>query len=147
MTAPARTVLLLRHAHAEWPGYTGRDFDRPLTANGESDAAAAARAIRAAGHRPTLILASPARRTRQTAETLATTLGLSGTSIMYVEALYNASEDALEEALHNHGAQAAHVVLVAHNPGISALARRLCGNKALPALQPGDWLCASLPAD
>lgn len=146
MNAPTREVLLLRHAHAEWPGYAGRDVDRPLTPSGECDAAAAARAIRAAGHRPTLILASPARRTRQTAEAVAAAFDLDSTSIICIDSLYNASENALEEALRTHGAKATHLVLVAHNPGISTLARRLCDNKALPAFQPGDWLCVNLPA-
>lgn len=141
----AREVLLLRHAHAEWPGYSGRDCDRPLTPNGERDAAAAARAIRAAGHRPTLILASPARRTRQTAEALAAALGLGSASIIYVDALYNASDAALEEALRNHCAKATHVVLIAHNPGISVLARRLCGDSTLRSFEPGDWLNVRLP--
>jgi phosphohistidine phosphatase SixA len=31
------------------------------------------------------------------------------------------------------------VVLVAHNPGISGLARDLSGNDALPAFSPADW--------
>ena len=44
--------ILVRHAHAQWPAYQGRDFDRPLTERGVQDAHATAREIHAAGLAP-----------------------------------------------------------------------------------------------
>jgi phosphohistidine phosphatase len=133
-------VILVRHAHAEWPGYDGRDFDRPLTARGESDARAAGQAIRAAGHRPALVLASPARRTRQTAEILCEELGLAAGALALVETLYNAPGSTLHWELRQRAAKAGGaVVLVAHNPGISELGRMLMADPHADGFAPADW--------
>jgi phosphohistidine phosphatase len=135
-----RHVVLVRHAHAEWPAYTGRDFDRPLTPQGLGDARNTAAAIRDAGHRPALLLTSPARRTRETAEIIATTLGVPDTAIRNVDALYNASRTTLDAELRQALTAAPAVLLVAHNPGISELARTLSGNPAFTGFRPAQWL-------
>jgi phosphohistidine phosphatase len=133
------SCILVRHAHAEWPAYTGRDFDRPLTGRGLQEARISARAIAAAGLRPAQVLASPARRTMQTAEILASELQLPGKDLVFVDALYNATADLLlaelQRASHLHGL----VMLVAHNPGISELGRRLAGDPAARAFAPAEW--------
>lgn len=138
--APPPQVVLVRHAHADWPGYEGRDFDRPLTPRGEEDAHAAGRAIAGAGHRPALVLASPARRTRQTAEIICAELGLAPSVLHFVDGLYNATGAALAAQLRQHADGGHHtVMLVAHNPGISDVARRLSGDPHAPGLAPADW--------
>ena len=78
-----RQVILVRHAHAEWPNWSGRDFDRPLTPRGEEDAARTAQELRLAGHRPALLLASPALRTRQTARIIATGLEVADSALRF----------------------------------------------------------------
>lgn len=134
-----RSVILVRHAHAEWPDYRGRDFDRPLTARGESDAVATALAIGAAGHRPTVVLASPALRTRQTTVAIATELGIADAAIQFIDSLYNADADTLAAELRK--ASVAHdlVMLVAHNPGISELGHQLGRDQTLRNFKPADW--------
>jgi phosphohistidine phosphatase len=139
-------MILLRHADAQWPAYSGRDFDRPLTETGMATARTAAMAIQATGYQPTLILASPARRTQQTAQIVAATLGVPDASIRYVDALYNGSADTLEAALHQAQRQAGALILVAHNPGISELAQRLGGRALSASLQPAQWLQVTYPA-
>jgi phosphohistidine phosphatase len=131
--------ILVRHAHAEWPNYRGADFDRPLTSRGLADARAAGRAIHAAGHRPTLLLASPACRTRQTAELLAGELQLPDGALRYVDNLYNATATTLEAELRKVTTAASCVVLVAHNPGVSNLARVLAEDPETPPCQPAEW--------
>lgn len=145
MKGPSRAgVLLVRHAHAEWPLYSGRDFDRPLTPRGEEDAGTTARSIREAGHRPTLILASPSRRTRQTAEIIASVLSLGGDALRFVDALYNARAAVLEAELRRVAVEPATVLLVAHNPGISDLARTLAGDPGRAPFAPAGWAHFSL---
>jgi phosphohistidine phosphatase len=139
-------LTLVRHAHAEWPGYSGRDYDRPLTSRGLNDALVTAREIKAAGQLPVLLLASPAARTRQTAEIIARELALAEACIQFSDAMYNASAATLEAALRSAAVTARHVLLVAHNPGISDLARRLRNDPALPALLPAQWLHTAIPA-
>jgi phosphohistidine phosphatase len=137
--------ILVRHAHADWPDYQGADFDRPLTERGLADAHAAGRAISSAGHRPTVLLASPACRTRQTAQILAEELRLPGTAVRYVDSLYNATAHTLEAELRNAAGPDALVMLVAHNPGVSNLIRILTNNPAAPSCRPGEWRLLPLP--
>lgn len=132
-----RHCIIVRHAHAEWPEYAGPDFDRPLTPHGMAQARATGSAIRAAGFAPTRLLASPALRTRQTAELLAEALGLAPESIVFIAALYNAPAGALAAALQEQATDLP--LLVAHNPGVSELARRLSGDALLPPFSPADW--------
>jgi phosphohistidine phosphatase len=140
VSAAPRHVILVRHAHAEWPAYVGADLNRPLTPQGLADAHRAAAAILDAGHRPDLILTSPAKRTLQTAAIIATTLGLPDAAVKQAAAIYNATPDALEAALRQAFTTASIVLLVAHNPGISALARRLTGDAGFAAFRPAHWL-------
>lgn len=135
----ARQVILVRHAHADWPDYHGCDFDRPLTPRGEADATATARAIRAAGLKPAILLASPALRTRQTAAIIAAELGLPDTAIQLVDSLYNGSADTLEAELRRATATNEPVMLVAHNPGISELGRQMAKDPAFAHFSPADW--------
>jgi phosphohistidine phosphatase len=141
-------LTLVRHAHAEWPGYSGRDFDRPLTPKGMKDALATARAIRSAGLLPAVLLASPARRTRDTATVLARELELAADALHFEDGLYNASAAALEAAARKAAAQGDHVLVVAHNPGISEFARQLSGDPESKPLKPAGWVTGRLlPAD
>jgi phosphohistidine phosphatase len=132
-------IILVRHAHAEWPNYVGRDFDRPLTPRGEQEARSSARAIALANTVPDLILASPARRTRQTAEILAQEFQLDSDSLRCVDALYNASASTLTAVLQRAASEAGVLALVAHNPGISDLARSLSRESTRAAFAPGEW--------
>lgn len=137
-------AVLVRHAHAQWPLYSGRDFDRPLTPRGEEDARAAAKAMRAAGLVPSLILSSPARRTRQTADILAQVLGVPGERLLFIDALYNGKSATLEAELRRVARRGSATLLVAHNPGISELACRISGDPQRPDFMPGGWACLTL---
>lgn len=134
-----RHFLIARHAHAEWPAYIGRDIDRPLTPLGLEQAAATGREIRSAGHTPARILASAALRTHQTAQSIARELGLSDAHIETRRDLYDASAVELHEAL-VATPEMELTLLVAHNPGISDLARMLLGNPLAPPFSPAQWL-------
>jgi phosphohistidine phosphatase len=140
VNARQQHAILVRHAHAEWPHFTGADFDRPLTPQGLADARATATAIRDAGHRPGLLITSPALRTMQTTGVLAAILGLPDQAVQPVNGLYNAGPDALHEELRKAWLCADVVMLVAHNPGISELARMLTGHPGFTALRPAQWL-------
>jgi len=137
--APDTACILVRHAHAEWPAYRGRDFDRPLTPRGLDDAHATGRAIHAAGISPSLLVASSARRTEQTARILLEHLDLRVEHLQLLDSLYNAEAITLRATLETASGNGAVVVLVAHNPGISELARLLAGEDAMPGFRPAQW--------
>ena len=139
MSEARQQWILVRHAHAEWPNYAGRDIDRPLTQRGLDEARTTGVALRAARLRPELVMASPACRTRQTAEILCAELQLPQQALCLVDALYNAGPAMLETELRGNQCEGKLVMLVAHNPGISELARRLANDPLAPAFAPAQW--------
>jgi phosphohistidine phosphatase len=138
-----RSVVLLRHAKAERPARIV-DFDRPLTARGYADAGAAG-AWLARGHLPSVVICSPARRTRQTwhgvalgmAETPAARAGVevqagAGPVVSYESDLYDGDANDLLELIRTVDPAAAVVLLIGHNPSISGLSRLLDPERADP---------------
>ncbi|HTW73800.1 MAG TPA: histidine phosphatase family protein [Steroidobacteraceae bacterium] len=119
-----RELLLLRHAEAQPARPDLPDFDRRLTARGRAQARQAARRLAAAAARPGVLLASPAARTRETAEIVAAGIGYAG-GIRQPPALYLASAPVLLSALRGCEDEVPTLLLVGHNPGLCALAREL----------------------
>jgi phosphohistidine phosphatase len=100
---------------------------------------ATARAIGVAGLKPAVVLASPALRTRQTAVIIANDLGVADTAIQFIDTLYNASVDTLAAELRNAAAGHGPVMLIAHNPGISELGRRLAQGATFAPFATAAW--------
>jgi phosphohistidine phosphatase len=123
-----RTLYLLRHAKAlAWDDPSAAelaDLDRPLTDRGRRDAAALAEHLRLSGCRPKLVACSPALRTRQTLDLVASGLGLQARTEVD-ERLYAASMQALWQRVHELPDNADEAMLVGHNPGIHELAANL----------------------
>jgi phosphohistidine phosphatase SixA len=136
------SLVLMRHAEAEPASSGDADIDRPLSARGRTDAIDAADRIAAAQLRIDLVLVSPARRTRETAVIVAAALDM--TDECRVEpSLYPGEPETLLEQVQRCDAGAARTVLmVGHNPAVSALAQRLGGNGQSLALPPAGlcWL-------
>ena len=132
-------LLLLRHAEAEESGPGTSDFDRMLTVRGHSDARVAAASLASTGLSPDTVLASPARRARDTISIVAAQLGLA-VQIEYQPPLYLGSPDALLQALRLIRPDAHTALLVGHNPGISELAQQLGASAPAITLRTGG-LC------
>ena len=118
------TLALLRHAKAVKDD-PGGDHARRLSDVGRTDAVAAGDWLRRALAGPVLVLASDARRTRETAE-LAFPAPRQGTEIRLEADLYGASMQELLERIQALGSKPT-VVVVGHNPGIGETAWRLVG--------------------
>ncbi|WP_433536399.1 SixA phosphatase family protein [Micromonospora sp. CA-249363] len=126
----ARTLVLLRHAKAE-PGSEGTDdAQRPLSARGEADAAAAGAWLAHHDLLPDVVLCSTALRTRQTWHGVA--MGMTGTppeggptgprpSVRYEPGAYDAHPEELLALVRTADPAARVVLLIAHNPGVSLL--------------------------
>jgi len=71
-------LWLLRHAAAQQVAESGRDDERALTAEGSARAAAVARGLAILAPTIEVVLSSPYRRARQTAEAVARALGVEG---------------------------------------------------------------------
>lgn len=109
------TLLLMRHAKSDWADDTQADHARPLTKRGRSDAARMARLLGAQGLAPQTILASNARRARETVEALAAELSFRG-DICFYNDLYQASPALYVGALNKLTQPFSPVLLVGHNP-------------------------------
>ena len=124
--APGRELLLLRHAKASRGGGEP-DFDRPLTRRGRRDAPRIARWMKTNDLVPDCVVASPARRTRETTDLVIDVLGLPGGDARWDERVYEADVRALLRVLADCPTDARRVLLVGHNPGLEDLVRHLGG--------------------
>ena len=118
-----RRVTLMRHGHAE---DRADDFARELSPTGRAAATRAGRALDEAGFAPGRIVTSAARRALVTAELVARACAHGG-AIVADRGLYLASPGQYLAVLHRLRASTVNVLLVGHNPGLSELARELCG--------------------
>src|SRR5262245_13097298 len=116
-------LWLLRHAVAEDRSASGRDEDRELTPDGAKRARAVARGLAAMEPGITVVITSPYRRARQTAEPAAEALGLSK-KLRESRALEPDREP--DEILAEVAAEDAKaVLLVGHMPHLGALLGQL----------------------
>jgi phosphohistidine phosphatase len=117
----SKRLTLIRHANAEQDADV-RDFERPLSRKGQNEALEMARRFQERGLVPDLILASAATRTRETAETFAKVLGVAARLLQADDALYLAEGEYILGAIRGVGPRVGHLMVIGHNPGISAAA-------------------------
>jgi phosphohistidine phosphatase len=120
-TEKTKRLSLIRHANAD-PDSDVRDFERPLSRKGQSEALEMARRFQDRGLVPDLILASAAVRTRETAETFARILGVASRLLQADDSLYLADGDHILSVIKAVGPRVGHLMVIGHNPGISAAA-------------------------
>jgi phosphohistidine phosphatase len=120
-----RTLILIRHAHSAWRNLQENDFDRPLSERGKHDAHTMSRRLQQRGILPDAILASPAKRTTQTARTIARAVGFDPHHIQWEKQLYLAAPALLETVIYGISPAVHTAFIVAHNPGITELANQL----------------------
>lgn len=119
-----KTIILLRHAKSSWKHPGLDDHDRPLNKRGRAAAPVIGRWLLDHGYVPKIILCSTSTRTRETVERL----GLpTSESVAYQPDLYHASTGDLLESLRSCSDHFASVMIVGHQPGLSAFAEMLSG--------------------
>lgn len=120
-------VLLMRHGIAVEPGDPAFpiDHDRPLSPQGRKRTIAAVRGMRKLGMRPDVVITSPLRRARQTAEIVAAEFGIPGGQMIESATLTpDAAPEQVIRELHGQTADAT-VLLIGHEPHLSSLASLL----------------------
>lgn len=136
-----RRITLLRHGHA---AEHSDDFSRALSAAGRQSAVRAGEALGRAGWQPAHVLSSAAPRALATAQLAAKAAGFSG-RVVAERNLYLATDEQCLDALRRVPERASSVLLVAHNPGLSRLARDLCGHES--ELAPAEYASIELELD
>jgi phosphohistidine phosphatase len=114
------TLAIARHADAEWGAPSLSDHDRPLSVRGRRDAAHLAALLQELNFAPERLISSTALRARETAAAVADALDITHEQD---HRLYGAGPGTLLEVAIEAGAGS--ILLVAHDPGLTALAHAL----------------------
>lgn len=141
-----RTLYLLRHAKSSWKDASLRDFDRPLKGRGRDAAKQIGKRLASEKQPPTLVVCSPAARTRETAEIVLKHSSLKA-DVTFEQRIYEAS---LRDLLHVVSAipdDKEVVMMIGHNPGFEELTAYLSGeHRRMPTcalakirLDVGSW--------
>ncbi len=124
-----KTVLILRHAKSSWSNPGLADFDRPLNKRGKRDAPRMGAWLDAQELIPDLILSSPARRARKTAQAVSDYSSHVG-EIKIVPDFYPGDPYTFIDTLMSIPDEYQSVMIVAHNPGLEELLYALSGESA-----------------
>lgn len=126
-----KTVILLRHAKSSWSDPDLDDHDRPLNKRGKAVAPAIAEWLGRSGYRPDRVLCSSARRTRQTYKRMRESL--TGLPDAVIEPrLYHADPTAMFAIMAEQPEDCESLMLIGHQPGLSAFARKLVNGHVRP---------------
>jgi phosphohistidine phosphatase len=120
-----KRLTLVRHAKSDWSLPGQNDWDRPLNKRGQRDAPEMARRLRSRRLKPDLVLSSPAVRAVTTAAVMARELKVPASQVRQDERLYLASPPDVLAVIRELGADAKHLLVVGHNPGLTECANRL----------------------
>ena len=121
-----KTLFILRHAKSSWDNPDWSDFERPLNKRGLKSAPLMGSVMKENQFLPELILSSPAKRARQTADSVKAAAGIKS-EIRFDERIYEASPARLLEVVADQTDNADSILLVGHNPGLEGLIRALTG--------------------
>ena len=126
-----KRVILLRHAKSSWKDPSLDDHDRPLNRRGKAAAPVIGAWLAERGYGPDTVLCSSSLRTRQTVQRLRKTMpDLPEATIE--EFLYHALPDVMLERLRQLPKTCETVMMVGHQPGLSALTRKLADGTEEP---------------
>ncbi len=120
-----RRLVMIRHAKSSWANPLQSDFERPLNDRGEHDAPMMGERLNKLNIVPDLIIASPAKRAKQTAKKVAAAMGYDESKIQWVDKLYHCIPQVFEEVLYEIDDSINTVFIVAHNPGITQFVNEL----------------------
>jgi phosphohistidine phosphatase len=115
-----KRLTILRHAKSSWGDPGLDDFDRPLNARGIAAARAVGKALKRRRVRLDHVLASPAKRVRETLDQFARGYGILP-EIRLDDAIYLASPGTLLDSVRDLPEASGAPLLVGHNPGLERL--------------------------
>jgi len=121
----------MRHAKAKDQEFGQTDFERPLKKRGVAEAEFIGNLLKTKEEYPQSILASSARRTTETAEVVAKTLGYALEEIRLEGILYQANISHCQQLVAQLDATIQSVLVVGHNPTISEWAAQLSNHTTL----------------
>ncbi|MGA9574305.1 MAG: histidine phosphatase family protein [Lysobacterales bacterium] len=121
-----KTLYLVRHAKSSWDDPSLTDRDRPLSQRGLSSAPDMGRRLAEQGHKPDLIISSPAIRAFTTAKKIAGETGYDKSKIITDDHMYFSGTRSMVDLLEELEDRYAKVMIVGHNPAMTSLLNILC---------------------
>jgi len=121
MSNEQKILYLVRHAKSSWSDPSLADKDRPLNQRGRSSAPDMGKRLAEEGHRPDLIISSPARRAFSTAKLIAQELDYAEAEIVTDESLYFSGTGSMLKLLEKLDDRYEKVMIIGHNPALTSL--------------------------
>lgn len=114
-----KTIVLTRHAKSDWslPGQT--DYDRTLSERGLRDAPMMGKRLNDRKLLIDKVVSSTARRAAQTAKLIANEIEIDESNFIWVDRLYHASPQVIQDVLIELDDDIQSIVLVCHNNGLT----------------------------
>jgi len=122
-----KTLYLLRHAKSSWDDQELKDFERPLSSRGATDAPTIAQRFVERGNQVDCIISSPAVRAKTTAMLLAEAINYPVSNIVSNSELYFAGTGMFLKAASQADEACDSVLFVGHNPAITEFANVMTG--------------------
>ena len=136
-----KTLLVMRHAESSWDVRSLQDHDRPLNPRGVHDGTRIGRLLVEENFVPVRIYTSTAVRTLSTTELVVREFG-AAVKVQSMRDLYLASPQTYVEVLKEMGGEDSPIMVVGHNPGVSALVTVLSGE--YKKMTPGEFAAIEL---
>lgn len=121
----SKTLILFRHAKSSHENTSIPDFDRPLDTSGLREASEMGEFLRHQTETVDLIVASPAKRTHQTADIICRYLNYRPENIRWDSTLYLCTKETLIASIRKTDAKIRTVVFIGHNPSMTSTANAL----------------------
>lgn len=113
-----KKLYLIRHAKSSWKDITLDDFDRPLNKRGKLNAPFMALKLKQMGIFPDLMISSPAKRAKSTAQAFKEKLQFEK-KILYIDSIYLCDTYEIEQIVKDINDKYDTVFLFAHNPTLN----------------------------
>jgi len=120
-----KILYLVRHAKSSWKDASLSDMDRPLNKRGRRNSPEMGKRMQVQGHKPDLIISSPANRAISTSSNIARELGIDESEIDTDEDLYFSGADGMLGVLESVDDRYRKVMMAGHNPTMTQLVNRL----------------------
>jgi phosphohistidine phosphatase len=123
-----RSLILIRHTKSNWTDLSLPDFDRPIKKDRIEDAKNMAAQLKSLDVEPDLIICSPAKRTRQTAEYFCDKLKYDEKDIQFDKRIYESTPEDILQVIRETDSKVKTLVVIGHNPSLTYLANMFAEN-------------------
>jgi phosphohistidine phosphatase len=123
-----KTIHLIRHAKSSWDNPDLDDFSRTLNERGKKEACFMEKKLKESGCNPDYFISSPAKRTKETSEIIASALNYNVEKIIFDERIYHSSLPQILQVLNDVPNGFNNMILIGHNPTLTQLSNYLTDN-------------------